>query len=122
MSDLIFSMDDKGKLSIDVFHLIHELPENKQIELVESISCSNAVITHVMDQVLEGCTENGFSGSWSTSYTEPLQEYRMRIAKQSNDVAKSQIEELEGRLNSATEQRDEYMKRFFDLYHKEARL
>ena len=118
MNELKFEMDDDGKLSINIFHLIHELPESRHIELAESISCSNAVITHVMDQVLDGSTENGFSGSWSTSYTEPLQEYRMRIAKQSNDIAKKQIEELEKRLRSMKEERDKYSNMYFKLYHK----
>jgi len=122
MTDVKFSMSDEGVLSIDVFYLIHELPDNRHIELVESLSCSNAVITHVMDQVLDGCTENGFSGSWSTNYTEPLQEYRMRIAKQSNDVAKKQIEELERRLKDMEELKDEYCEKYFKLYHKDRPL
>ena len=117
MSSLTFKMDDDGNLSVDMFHLLHKLPENRHVELVESLSCSNAVITHVMDQVLEGCTENGFSGSWSTSYSEPLQEYRMQIAKQSNDVARKQIEELQRRLEASEEQKNEYIDKYFKLYH-----
>jgi len=118
MSDMIFKMDDEGKLSIDVFHLLHELPEDKHVELAESISCSNVVITHVMDQVLHGCTENGFEGSWSTSYGEPLQKYRMQIAKQSTEIAKKQIEELERRLKSQTEETEKYSDMYFKIYHQ----
>jgi len=115
-------MDDNGLLSLDVFHLIHELPEARHVELAESISCSNAIITHVMDQALEGCTENGFSGSWSTSYNAPLQKYRMQIAKQATNVAKKQIEELERRLEAMEKSRDEYSDKYFELYHKDRPL
>lgn len=122
MNNQIFAMDDDGKLSINIFDLIHQLPESRHIELAESISCSNVIITHVMDQVLKGCTENGFSGVWSTSYNEPLQKYRMQIAKQSTDVAKSQIEDLERRLEAMEKSRDEYSDKYFKLYHKDRPL
>lgn len=118
MKDLKFTMDDAGVLSIDAFHLLHELPEDRHVELAESLACSNVVISHVMDQVLHGCTENGFSGSWSTSYDEPLQKYRMQIAKQATEVAKSQIEELERRLEMEKEEKKKYSDLYFDLYHK----
>ena len=121
MDNLIFKMDDEGKLTIDAFHLLHELPENRHIELAESLSCSNMIITHVMDQVLQGCTENGFSGPWTTSYNEPLQKYRMQIAKQSTEVAKSQIEELQRRLEMEKEQTKKYSDMYFKLYHKDSR-
>lgn len=122
MNNQIFKMDDNGLLSINIFDLLHELPENRHVELAESISCTNTIITHVMDQVLEGCTENGFSGSWSTTYNEPLQKYRMQIAKQATDVAKSQIEELERRLVAMEKSRDEYSDLYFKLYHKDRPL
>lgn len=114
-------MDDSGSLSVDIFHLIHELPENRILELFESLSCADVVINHVMDQVLHGCTENGFSGSWSTSYGEPLQKYRLEIAKHSSEIAKKEIETLKTRLADVTADRDKYQNDYYDIYHKNMR-
>jgi hypothetical protein len=117
---LIFEMDDKGKLLIDVYHLLHELPEDRHVELAESLSCSDVVICHVMDQILSGSTESGFSGTWSTSYNEPLQKYRKEIAKNSSEIAKKEIEELETRLVDMEKLKAKYQNDYFDLYHKRA--
>ena len=122
MGDLNFKMDDDGTLSIDVFHLLHELPENRHIELAESLSCSDVIIGHVMDQILDGCTENGFSGSCSTGYDEPLQKYRLKIAKAANDLAKKEIDILERRLKEMKALKIEYQDKYFELYNRDLSL
>ena len=111
-------MNENGEIIIDAFGLIHDLPREKHLILAESLSCSDTVINHVMDQVLEGCTENGFSGGWSTGYNEPLQIYRKRIAECSSDVAKSQMAELDRQIERLKKERDNYRDMYLELNHR----
>ena len=105
--------DSELTLTVDVFQLIHDLPADRHLELAESLSCSDTVINHVMDQVLEGYTENGFCGSWSTCYDEPLQKYRQRIAEHSSDTAAKEIEILKQRLERSETSRKEIEDKYY---------
>lgn len=89
-----------------------------KIELVESLSCHEAVIRHVTDQILHGCTVNGYSGSkahhWDADSGSALDKAKNRIAKQSSKSAKSRIEELEKECNRLN---DKYYEVLSELSH-----
>lgn len=109
---------------INIYDLIHDcLPEDKHLEMAESLSCSDVVIKHVVDQIINGWTENMSHGAESSSieekYHTPLQKARRRIANESSEVAKVEIERLQWLLESVQEQKNEYMNKYFDMYHNQ---
>ena len=53
-----------------------------------------------MQQVLDGCTENGFCGWTSASMESPIQKARLRIAKESNEATLRTIWQLENKIES----------------------
>ena len=108
---------------INIFDLIHDgIQEERKQELAESLTCSDFVIKSVLDQVLYGCTEQGFSGcdainpDSEKSFT-PLQKARRFVAKESSNVAKKEISQLQRRLESEIKQKDENIRKYYKLYH-----
>jgi hypothetical protein len=116
---------DGDKACIDIFTLLHDyVPEDRKQELAESLSCADAVINNVVDQLLDGSTEHGFSGSEYCpgnvpESLSPLQKARRRIAEQSGEVAAKEIARLQRLVNSQTKRADEYAEKYFELYHRE---
>ena len=110
------NIDREGKLVIDVQDIFDNLPSDKVIELIESLSCSEVVIKHVADQLLEGWTENGYHGSISSGLTLSTQicVARDKIAKGAGDVASNRILELEQLVKAA----ENLTAAGWDAYHK----
>lgn len=89
-------------IEINVSELFNDLPIETKRQIVEILSCDEEVIDFVMDQVFNGCTETGYSG-WETcgANAEPahgLDAARRRIALNSSDLAKEEIERLQKEL------------------------
>ena len=95
---------ENGKISVnlDLYDVLADkMPEGQLPVLADALSVTDEVITHVMHQVFDGCTEFGSSGSELLSDDDamtPLQQFRRRIAKESSDVACREIERLEGKI------------------------
>jgi len=109
-------VNSEGKIEIDAQDIFDNLPKDSVLELIESLSCSEVVIKHVADQLLEGWTENGYSGSAYISLN-PLTEIniaRDKIAKGSDKVAKDRILELELLIKQA----EDLTNAGWDAYHK----
>jgi len=87
-----------GKLSIDIHEILDGLSESELIDLAESFSIQDEIIKRVMQQVLDGCTEDGSHGLDSPdpfrNYLPPLTEARIRVAEESHILAKEQIERM----------------------------
>jgi len=113
------NINNEGKLVIDVQDIFDNLPADKVIELIESLSCSEVVIKHVADQLLEGWTENGYHGSISGGLIPSTEicAARDKIAKGAGDVANNRILELERLVKSA----ESLTAAGWDAYHKLAR-
>jgi hypothetical protein len=83
--------------------LLEAMTDEAKIELIESLSCHEAVIKHVADQLIHGCTENGHSGSkvfaWDDDYA--TQNAKNRIAESSDRIAQDRIKELECYMENA---------------------
>jgi len=96
-----------GELYIDFFDLLSGIPEQDKIDLIESLSCEDAIIKHVTDQILDGWTENCCSGgscfTAGHSPTTGLDFARRQIAKRADEIAKKEIEKLEKALKEMTE-------------------
>ena len=113
------NINSDGHLVIDINDIFDNLPEDSIIELIERLSCSEQVIKHVADQLLEGWTENGYHGSISSGLNQSTEICRARdnIAKGAGDVASKRILELEGLVKSA----EELTQAGWDAYHKAIR-
>ena len=110
------NINSEGKLEIDVQDIFDNLPKESVLELIESLSCSEIVIKHVADQLLEGWTENGYHGYMCSGLT-PSTEIDIakdKIAKGANDIAIKRIAELERMV----EHEKESTKTAWDSYHK----
>ena len=110
------NINSEGKLEIDVEDLFDNIPEQSIPDIIERLSCSDQIIKHVIDQVLEGWTENGYHGSIGSTLTPStgLEIAKERVAKGAGDVANKRIIELEGLVKSA----ENLTQAGWDAYHK----
>ena len=110
-------INSEGRLEIYVEDIFDNLPKNSVLELIERLSCSEIVIKHVADQLLEGWTENGYCGSMNINSLTPSTEIsiaRDKIAKGADILARNRILELELAVKSA----ENLTKAGWDAYHK----
>ncbi|MGL5032648.1 MAG: hypothetical protein ACRC6M_02475 [Microcystaceae cyanobacterium] len=87
-----------GNLSLDLVDLIHEMTEQEQLEIVETLSCQNAIIEFVGEQITRGWTvQGGLRGGrdWGSAepYT-PLDKLMREIANKSGEIAEKEIKRL----------------------------
>lgn len=100
--------------------LIELISPEDLVEFTQSLSCWDEVIKHVAEQIIHGQTEGGYSGSETLTQSKPstpLQSARRDIAINSSDIAKREIEGLQKSLAVMEKLKDEYMNKYFDLYH-----
>lgn len=109
-------VNKEGKIEIDAQDIFDNIPEHSIPELIENLSCSDQVIKYVMDQVLEGWTENGYSGGSCISLnpSTAINIARDRISKGAENVAKDRILELELLVKQA----ENLTQAGWDAYHK----
>jgi len=93
---------ENGKIIFDVDDLMRQIPEDKVRGIVEVLSCNEELIDFVMEQVFGACTENGYYSGRAVIATEDptcaLDRACRRVAKESGEVAKKEIERLEKAL------------------------
>jgi hypothetical protein len=110
-------INGNGEICLNVLDIFYSTSDSFKLELVERLSCEDAVIKHVIDQVLNGCTENGYSGSEvidSQRVSSELQQARERIRQQGNNLL---VKEL-NRLREQLENRSKYQDSGWNEYHK----
>jgi hypothetical protein len=89
------------KLQLDPYEILHDIMTGEQRQLlIESLSCSDDVIGHVAEQLVDGYTYNGFSGRWSTGRNTALQQARQKIAENSDYSVKNTIKDMESHIKS----------------------
>ena len=110
--------DDKNNVIFTVnYHDMMEALSNEQkIELVESLSCEDAVIKHVMDQVIEGWTENGHHGSkrGGANPSTQLEYCRDNLRKVGNRLLIKEV----NRLRDMLEDKRSHYESGWNEYHK----
>jgi hypothetical protein len=113
-------LNKEGKLEIDLSSLFDSMLNESKLILIESLSCEDSIIKHVVDQILYGFTENVYSGG--SRYGEadnlsPLDDARRKVAKGASEVSEKIISELEWQVKREKEQAEKYMEAYFKLYH-----
>jgi hypothetical protein len=112
-----------GELNLNLVDVIHEMTEEEQLLLVESLSCQSSVIEFVGQQITKGWTESGFHGGryWgSAEPSTPLDKLMREIANKSGEIAEKEIKRLCDLVKFQEEQlknrNDEYyaLKRKYD--------
>lgn len=101
------------EFSVDLLDLLRSLTEEEQLEVVEALSCTEEVIKYVSQQVFDVLTDSGYagaSGCGNTSSLTELDKLKRRIAEESSDVAKKEIERLTSSYNHLQERYDNLLK------------
>ncbi len=90
-------IDKSGKLIIelDVYDVLHDVINGEQRQdLIESLSCHDEVINHVVEQIIDGYTYNGHAGSWSRSRNTAIQMARDAIYAAHGEIEARTLKEL----------------------------
>jgi hypothetical protein len=85
------------KIQIDVRDLLENIGLSESAaELVNHLGCQDAVIKMVADQIIHGCTEEGWHGAKTYGHHPgtPLTEAIRAVATASGEVAAKEIERL----------------------------
>lgn len=101
--------------------LVELMSEDDKVEFMQSLSCHDSVINYVAQQIINGCTDDGFHGgvtSVSANPSTPLQNAQREVAKNSGDIARKEIESLEKALNNAVKSSDEWQDKYYELKNK----
>lgn len=111
-----------GKVSFDLQDLLQFINDPDKLELVESLSCEDAVINHVARQLIHKWTENGCSGgtAWpapSTPHTGLDWAWR-EVARLSGEVAAGEIKRLEVALKHREEEIQKLHDKLSELRNK----
>lgn len=102
------TINDKDKphlvsINLSLYDIIHDQMNGEMRQyLIESISCADEVIGHVASQLVDGYTDNGFSGRWSSNRNTALQKAREQIAKNSDYAVKRTIEDMQIQIDTLT--------------------
>lgn len=111
-------LNEDGTLSfnVDIYEFLDSLSDEKSIELAESLSCQNAVIKHVTDQLFDGYTENGCHGSkvYGDLPTTQLELSQEKVRKLGNRLLIKEVERLRRRL----EDKNNHYESGWNEYHK----
>lgn len=101
--------------------LLELMDEDDKVEFMQSLSCHDSVFKHVADQIIHGCTEDGFHGSIamvSDNPSTPLQKAQREVAMSLNDIARREINELAIAVKYHKEQADKWCKKYHELDDK----
>jgi len=111
-----------GRVSFSFPDLLEKMSTDDKLELIECLSCDDAIVTFVGQQIIDKWTERGYYSSYPNTATSTphhgLDKVWRDVAKASGDVAKREIERLEKAVESA----NELEQRGWDEYHKIAHL
>lgn len=104
-------------LKINIVDLLCSLSGEQEQQLIEQLSCSESVIKHVADQIIHGCTSEGYSGfiGSANNCSTSLDIAVRAISKASGDIAAKEISSLERSLKSSEETKNEFMQKYYDL-------
>ena len=110
-----------GELSIYLVDIIHEMTDEEQLLLVESLSCQSSIIEFVGQQITKGYTENGFYGGryWgSPDASTALDKIIREIANKSGEIAEKEIKRLCDLVNFHEKQTKKEHEKLFALEKK----
>tara|TARA_R110000851_G_scaffold89994_2_gene196335 strand:+ start:541 stop:909 length:369 start_codon:yes stop_codon:yes gene_type:complete len=100
--------------------LLELIEDEDKIHFLQSLSCNESVLKHVADQIMYGCTEDGYHASIGEVKSKPntsLQNAVRLMSKNFSEIANSQITELELKLKELEKSNNEWRCKYYDLYH-----
>lgn len=100
-------INNGGDIVIDTSYLLSMLTSTQSSLAVQALSCREDVIRCVMDQVLDGYTEDGYYGAHSSFSEKPsyaIAASRRRIVENSNQVVTEEIESFKKLITSLREE------------------
>lgn len=62
---------DGSSMVLDLFSLLEAMPVDERMKLADTLACTDAVITFVAQQIIDGWTEQGSHGSKGSVQAEP---------------------------------------------------
>ena len=101
--------------------LVELMREEDKVEFMQSLSCHDSVIKHVAEQIVHGCTKDGFHGGItmvSDNHTTALQKAQREVAMSLSDIASREIKELERAVKYHKEQSNEWCEKYHELNDK----
>ena len=113
----MITINRDGDVSINFLDIMDNTSPEFKLNLIEVLACEDTIIKHVMDQVLHGYTENGYSGTVvvdNLRIGSELQKARDCVMKQGNKLL---VVELK-RLRRVLENRHKYQDEGWNQYHK----
>ncbi len=115
------TLNSDRQIVIELSWLLSALTDEQKRELVDSLSCEDAIIQDVAAQLLDGWTEQGSHGRKSCGADSepfsPLDKARRMLAMRAGDVALKEIEGLKRALCWAKANEQRYMDAYFACYH-----
>ncbi len=100
--------------------LLELIDEEDRVQFLQSLSCHETVFVHVADQIIHGCTEDGYFSSTGEVQSTPNTDLQLavrRIAKNASEIADGQIVELERKLKAMEKSNAEWQDKYYDIYH-----
>lgn len=107
---------ENGKIIIDPIDFLSKMKGDDKIILIEALSCEDEIIQHVSDQIIHGCTENGWYGgkSFEGEASTPLDKAVRAVSEKSSDIAKKEI----AKLKRIVKAKEDSAQRAWDKFNK----
>lgn len=108
-----------GQLEIDICSLLDSLSAEDKLQFIETLSCEDAIIKHVADQIFDGFTENVYCGreGFLIEPQTPLMIARERVVKFADETAQKEIDRLKRFAKNQEEQAKKYSDLYWELYY-----
>lgn len=109
-----------GKLQLDLHDFLSSVPDEQKVELIESLSCDEAILKHVIAQLLDGWTESCYHGA-TTALASPephtaLDKGRREIALRASEQAERTIKAMSQRVADLERREDQLRTGLIDLH------
>lgn len=119
---MTLSYNKDYKLEFDFHELLRLVKDEEKVRLIEDLSCDEAIIKHVADQILDGFTENIYSGAEECGASHnpfcALDKARREISKRSSQIAKMEIEKLEKALKQTKDELYQLREKIYNAKHR----
>lgn len=97
-----------GVMHVNIPDLIESLDDDGRNDIIEQLSCHDAILERVCQQIVTGWTEAGSHGGRGYSHTPftPLDKAIRAISDASSEIAQKEIQKLANGFRLAEESRD----------------
>ncbi len=108
-------------LTLNIVDILESLSGEQEKQLIEQLSCSDAIIEHVASQIVHGLTDEGYSGFIGSTMPQPSTPLGVavrKVAMHAPELARKEIESLQRALARAEKSKSEYMNKYYALERK----